>query len=73
MCKKVRQWVSYIGDNLRHYLRIGYVLNNCPRLQGGLGIFYDSYRLIGGPFEITLLLVWVTVTIEIGPEFKLGE
>lgn len=53
------------------YLRISFWKNSCPRLQGSIGIDYDSYRELDGPIELNICFYFFGINIELGPELNL--
>lgn len=50
--------------------RIKLIQNDCPKLQGSVGVDYDSYVEANGPVTITFWLYFYGIEISIGQEFK---
>ncbi len=55
------------------YFRLTFWINGCPRLQGAIGIWYDSYREIKGPETLDISFYFFGLTIEIGPRLSIGD
>ena len=51
-------------------MRLNFYRVHYPHLSGHLGLSWESYVDCGGPFEVSLHLVFFNVTLELGKEFK---
>ena len=54
------------------YIRVKVYKNDCPKLQGAVGLYYDSCRELDprGPETVELMFYFYTISIEIGPSFN---
>jgi len=58
---------------ISRYLRISFWKNSCPTLQGAIGIYYDSYRELYGPWTFNISFYFFGIYIDVGPELDLSK